>query len=715
MTRNMCLRLSFCNLFFLLTMILFSCSDIKGQKNDHKYTNDLIHETSPYLLQHAHNPVNWRPWSPTALEDAKKEDKLVLVSVGYSSCHWCHVMEEETFEDEEVAKLMNENFISIKVDREERPDVDHVYMTALQLINGNGGWPLNVITLPNGKPIYGGTYHTKEQWSKVLAEVSKLYKNDPKKANEYADMVAQGIQEVNIIQPVSDLGMLTPEVLKNSVEKWKENWDLKWGGNIGSQKFMIPVNLDFLLDYAVLTEDKDAMDFVKTTLDRIAWGGVYDHIAGGFYRYSTDAQWKVPHFEKMLYDNAQLLSLYSKAYKLFKEPMYKKVVEETIAFLDREMKNPEGGYYAAIDADSEGEEGKFYVWKEEELKSVLGSDYDLFAKYYNIKRSNIWENDSYVLFRNSGDEDFMKENDITAEDWDSVQARWQSKILTARNKRIRPNTDDKIITPWNALLINGFVDAYNVFNESAYLEKAEDVFRFIEKNSLNKDQLIHTYKKGSKKSDGFLEDYSFLANASLKLYSTTMSNSYLDFAKEMNQMAKDKFADENSGMYSFNSDDELIAQIIKTDDGVLPSPNAVMAENLFLLGHIDYDKEATLKARSMLSSMISVLEENAYNYSKWNSLLLKTAYPFYEIAVVGNDAKPLLAELQQQNLPNTLIVGSNKDSEILKVTVQEINIDFMFFPLMTLQIIILSIIRGFVSNYMNFKVVRIKNFNLISI
>ncbi|ASO03691.1 cellobiose 2-epimerase [Arenibacter algicola] len=664
MTRNMCLRLSFCNLFFLLTMILFSCSDIKGQKNDHKYTNDLIHETSPYLLQHAHNPVNWRPWSPTALEDAKKEDKLVLVSVGYSSCHWCHVMEEETFEDEEVAKLMNENFISIKVDREERPDVDHVYMTALQLINGNGGWPLNVITLPNGKPIYGGTYHTKEQWSKVLAEVSKLYKNDPKKANEYADMVAQGIQEVNIIQPVSDLGMLTPEVLKNSVEKWKENWDFKWGGNIGSQKFMIPVNLDFLLDYAVLTEDKDALDFVKTTLDRIAWGGVYDHIAGGFYRYSTDAQWKVPHFEKMLYDNAQLLSLYSKAYKLFKEPMYKKVVEETIAFLDREMKNPEGGYYAAIDADSEGEEGKFYVWKEEELKSVLGSDYDLFAKYYNIKRSNIWENDSYVLFRNSGDEDFMKENDITAEDWDSVQARWQSKILTARNKRIRPNTDDKIITPWNALLINGFVDAYNVFNESAYLEKAEDVFRFIEKNSLNKDQLIHTYKKGSKKSDGFLEDYSFLANASLKLYSTTMSNSYLDFAKEMNQMAKDKFADENSGMYSFNSDDELIAQIIKTDDGVLPSPNAVMAENLFLLGHIDYDKEATLKARSMLSSMISVLEENAYNYSKWNSLLLKTAYPFYEIAVVGNDAKPLLAELQQQNLPNTLIVGSNKDSEM---------------------------------------------------
>jgi uncharacterized protein YyaL (SSP411 family) len=645
-----------------MAMVLFSCSDIKGQKNGHKYTNDLINETSPYLMQHAHNPVNWRPWSTSALEDAKKEDKLVLVSVGYSSCHWCHVMEEETFEDVEVAKLMNENFINIKVDREERPDVDHVYMTALQLIKGSGGWPLNVIALPNGKPIYGGTYHTKEQWGKVLSQVSKLYKDDPKKANEYADMVAQGIQEVNIVQPVSDLGKLTPEVQKTSVEKWKDNWDLKWGGNKGLQKFMIPVNLDFLLDYAVLTEDEEAHDFVKTTLDRMAWGGVYDHIAGGFYRYSTDAQWKVPHFEKMLYDNAQLLSLYSKAYKVYNEPMYKQVVDGTIAFLDREMKNPDGGYYAAIDADSDGGEGKFYVWKEEELRSVLGSDYELFAKYYNVGRSNIWENDSYILFRTSGDEVFIKENDISKEEWADYRAQWQRKILMARDKRTRPNTDDKIITSWNALLINGFVDAYNVFKEAAYLEKAEEVFRFIEKNSLEKDRLMHTYKKGSKKNDGFLEDYSFLANASLKLYSTTMSNSYLDFAKKMNRLAQYKFLDEDSGMYSFNSNDELIAKIIKTDDGVLPSPNAVMAENLFLLGHIDYDKEAMLRSRSMLSSMISVLEENAYNYSKWNSLLLKTAYPFYEIAVVGNDAGQLLAELQFHNLPNTLIVGSNKDS-----------------------------------------------------
>ena len=664
MMRRLYLGFSYVNLFFMSAILLFSCADIKGQKSDHKYTNALIDETSPYLLQHAHNPVNWRPWSPEALEDAKKENKLVLVSVGYSSCHWCHVMEEETFEDEEVAKLMNENFINIKVDREERPDVDHVYMTALQLIKGNGGWPLNVITLPNGKPIYGGTYHTKEQWKKVLAEISKLYTENPEKANEYADMVAQGIQEVNLVQPVSDLDGLNRDALKESVGAWKANWDFEWGGNKGVQKFMIPVNLDFLLDYAVLTEDGEAKGFVKTTLDRIAWGGVYDHIAGGFYRYSTDSQWKIPHFEKMLYDNAQLLSLYSKAYKVFNEPMYKKVVEETIAFLDREMKNPEGGYYAAIDADSEGEEGKYYVWTEEELKAILGGDFELFATYFNIKPSNIWENDAYVLFRTSADEEFMKENNISLEEWEDYQEVWRAKILAARNKRIRPNTDDKIITSWNALLINGFVDAYNAFGESSYLDRAEEVFGFLKKNSYSKSGLLHTYKKGSKKKDGFLEDYAFLANASLNLYSTVLNPSYLDFAKNLHETATTKFKDEESGMYTFNSSKELISKIIKTDDGVLPSPNAMMAENLLLLGHIDYNKDATLKARTMLSAIVPALVESAYNYSKWNSLLLKTTYPYYEIAVVGSDAPNLVSELQQKHLPNTLIVGSSSKSEL---------------------------------------------------
>ncbi|WP_240938682.1 thioredoxin domain-containing protein [Arenibacter sp. 6A1] len=630
---------------------------------NHKFTNDLVHETSPYLLQHAHNPVNWKPWSSEALAKAKKEDKLVLVSVGYSSCHWCHVMEEETFADEEVAKLMNENFINIKVDREERPDVDHVYMTALQLIKGNGGWPLNVITLPNGKPIYGGTYHTKEQWMKVLAEVSKLYKEDPKKANEYADMVAQGIEDVNIIEPVSDLGGLKKEVLSESVQKWKANWDLKWGGNKGHQKFMVPVNLDFLMDYAAITKDEETKVFVKTTLDNIAMGGVYDHIAGGFYRYSTDARWKIPHFEKMLYDNAQLLSVYSKAYTIFKDPLYKKVVEQTIAFLDREMKNAEGAYYSAIDADSEGEEGKFYIWKEEELKAVLKTDFDIFSKYFNISRSNIWENDSYVLFRKIGDEEFAKENGLTLEKLDALKQNWQDKLLTHRNKRTPPLIDDKIITSWNALLINGFVEAYSAFGDPQYLQKAEKIYKFIKTNSLQKDQLVHSYKKGGKRSEGYIEGYALMANASLNLYRASMSTEYLEFAEKLMQDASTKFSDESSGMFSFNSSEELIAKIIKTDDGVMPSPNAVMAENLLLLGHIDYNKEATKKARTMLSTMLPMVKDNAYSYAKWNSLMLKTVYPYYEIAVVGPDAKNLMAQLYKEHLPNVLVVGADKSSE----------------------------------------------------
>ncbi|MDX1365705.1 MAG: thioredoxin domain-containing protein, partial [Arenibacter latericius] len=491
----------------------------------------------------------------------------------------------------------------------------------------------------------------------------KLYKEDPEKANEYANMVAKGIQEVNLISPSSDLGVLTQDVLKEGVTNWKPNWDQRWGGNKGNQKFMTPVNLDFLLDYSVLAEDPDAEAFVELTLDKMAMGGVYDQLAGGFYRYSTDSKWKIPHFEKMLYDNAQLLSLYSKGYKVFKDPLFKNTVQETIAFLDREMKSPEGGYYAAIDADSEGEEGKFYIWTEEELKAVLGDEFPLFAAYYDIKPSNIWEKNAYVLSRTLHDDEFLQEHPLSQKQLEQHREEWKEKLLEARNKRPRPRIDDKIIISWNALLINGLVDAYNTFGEASYLEKAEEVFRFLREKGLKGDHLIHSYKEGSKVDHGFLEDYAFLANASLKLYSTTMSEEYLKIAQKLTQIAQDKFNDEASGMYSYKDDEELISKIIKTDDGVLPSPNSVMAENLMLLGHIEYNKEATNKAKSMLSSMVPAIETNPYSYSKWNSLLLKSVYPFFEIAVVGDQASELVANLQRENLPNTLIVGSDKESE----------------------------------------------------
>ncbi|CAM4371138.1 thioredoxin domain-containing protein [Zobellia roscoffensis] len=649
----------------LAFLIIISCKEQKTKQEveTYKYTNALAQETSPYLLQHAHNPVNWRAWSQEALEDAKKENKLVLVSIGYSSCHWCHVMEDETFENEEVAKVMNENFINIKVDREERPDVDQVYMTALQLISGNGGWPLNVITLPNGKPLYGGTYHTKEQWVQVLTKISELYKNDPKKAEEYSDMVAAGIAEANLVEPAKGFESITQDAVKTSVLNWSQNWDLEEGGEKGVQKFMIPENLIFLLNYADLTKDDKVKKHVKTTLDKMAFGGIYDQIGGGFYRYSTDAFWKVPHFEKMLYDNAQVLSLYSKAYTVFKDDAYKNVVWETVDFLDREMKDENGGYHAALDADSEGEEGKFYVWKEDELKSVLGDGFELFASYYNINIEAVWEHGNYVLHRKINDAEFIKEHQLEQSKLNFIKSEWNKKLLEARSKRVRPRSDDKIITSWNALLINGLVDAYKAFGQDDFLEKAKSVFSFIKSNSYQNGKLVHTFKKGSQRKEGFIEDYAFMIDASLMLYGVTLNTDYLNFAKELNGIVESEFADETSGMYHYNEGNDLIAKIIKTNDGVLPSPNAVMAHNLFQLGHLEYNTDYIEKSKRMLSTMVPAIKESAPSYSKWNALLLNNTYPYFEIAIVGKDAGILVKALNKIQLSNALVVGSKIESD----------------------------------------------------
>lgn len=652
--------------FAIVLLMSVSCKEKSKKTADSNYahTNALINETSPYLLQHAHNPVDWRPWSQEALEEAKEKNKLVLVSIGYSSCHWCHVMEEETFENDSIAKLMNENFINIKVDREERPDVDQVYMTAVQLMKGNGGWPLNVITLPNGKPLYGGTYHTKNQWEKVLTEIVKLYRENPAKAAEYSDMVAQGIQEANLIMPNTDFELLNKDVLIQSVEKWKLTWDTEWGGDMREEKFMLPVNLDFLLDYALLTEDEEVLNHVEKTLDKIYLGGIYDHIGGGFFRYSTDPKWKVPHFEKMLYDNAQALSLYSKAFKVFKKEAYKEVVLGTIAFLEREMKASDGGYFAALDADSEGEEGKFYVWTKEELEQVLGNDFELFADYFNIDENKVWENNSYVLHRLIDDVEFLSENSISSSELKSFKDTWRQKLLSARAKRTRPRTDDKIITSWNALLIEGYVDAYAAFGNPEFLKNAEKLLRNIQSNSYQANQLGHSYKKGSKHIDAFLEDYTFLANAALRLYSLSLNPKHLMLGQSLTETVEKKFSDKPSGMYTYNQGNDLISKVIKTDDGVIPSPNSVMANNLFKLGHIYYEPTDITKSKEMLSSMVPFFKEDAYAYANWGKLLSYTVYPYYEVAIVGNNAEKLLLNLEEKNIPNTLLVGSTDPSDI---------------------------------------------------
>lgn len=658
------LRKYSCYRILALFFFLFnSCKENAQVISEHAFTNDLIHETSPYLLQHAHNPVNWQAWRPEVLKQAEKANKLVLLSIGYSSCHWCHVMEEETFEDEEVAKMMNANFINIKVDREERPDVDQVYQTAIQLLGRNGGWPLNVIVLPNGKPLFLGTYLPKKQWSETLLKINKMYTDDPQKANEYADGLSKGIQETNFLEPSTQFENLTREALVSGIDTWKQNWDSELGGNKTQEKFLMPNTQGFLLDYAVLAKDEKALAHVKNSLNKMAEGGIYDQVGGGFFRYSTDPQWKVPHFEKMLYDNAQMISLYSKAYKATKEPLYKELVFQSIAFLEREMKNPEGGYYATLDSESDGEEGGFYVWTREELQSVLGEYMLLFSSYYNIEESKLWENNTYILHKSGTGNDFIQKHKISTEDFDKTKSTWTDKLLKAREGRVRPNIDDKIITSWNALLIKGFVDAHAAFGKNAFLENAISIFDFIKSKSYSKGELMHSYKEGSKRSEGFLEDYAFLADASLHLYSATLNTDYLDFSEKLTETVLNEFSDTETGMFRFSREQELISKIIKTDDGAIPSANAVMAHNLLLLGHIRYDTKYLKKSKTMLTTLLPRVTEHTYSYAHWGNLLLNLTYPYFEIAVVGANAETLVKELQQKHIPNTLIVGSDHKSD----------------------------------------------------
>jgi len=648
---------------FGFLFLMYSCKEKSQEDTANTFTNDLIHETSPYLLQHAHNPVNWRAWNAQIFEEAQKENKLVLLSIGYSSCHWCHVMERETFEDEEVAKMMNENYINVKVDREERPDIDQVYQTAIQLIGQNGGWPLNAITLPNGKPLYLGTYLPKKQWGEVLQKVNDLYRENPEQANSYADGLSQGIQETNLLEISSEFEKLTMEALETSVSNWKPEWDTYLGGDKGTQKFMSFNALNFLLDYAVLANDEETKKHVKNTLDKMANGGIYDHIGGGFYRYSTDPKWKVPHFEKMLYDNAQAIGLYSKAYGIFEEPRYKDIVYETVTFLDREMKNSAGGYYATLDADSDGEEGKFYVWTIKELKSILEKDYEIFAKYFNVQEQNVWEGNKYILYKNDDKKDFLTKNEITKANFTKLESEWRHKLLDARQNRVRPTIDDKILTSWNALLIKGLTQAYETFAETLFLNNAASTFDFIQSMSYSNEKLLHSYKEGSKQGASFLEDYAFLADAGLELYSATATLRYLDFSRELTEVVERDFNDKASGMYTFSKNQELISKIIKTNDGDIPSANSVMAHNLFRLGHIDYNTEYLSKSKTMLTTLLSRINEYPNGYAHWNSLLSNVTHPYFEIAVVGKNAQELVKKLQERQIPNTLIIGSTSDSE----------------------------------------------------
>ncbi len=635
-----------------------------------KHTNSLVHETSPYLLQHAHNPVNWYAWNDTTLEKAKAEDKLILVSVGYSACHWCHVMEHESFEDEGVADIMNAHFICIKVDREERPDIDQVYMLAVQLMTGHGGWPLNCFALPDGRPVYGGTYFQKQQWKNILLNLADLYKNERSRMLEYAAQLTEGVRLAELVKVNEQQEEFKAELLQQCYDSWKLRFDPEEGGPNRAPKFPLPNNYQFLLRYALsntipVNERTELLQHVNLTLKKMAFGGIYDQVGGGFSRYSVDGYWKVPHFEKMLYDNAQLVTLYSEAFLATKNSMYKQVVSETLEFIERELTSEEGAFYSALDADSEGVEGKYYVWQVEELKAVLKNDFDLFADYFNINEMGLWEHDNYILLRNEPDDIIAEKHNISVNELQSAIKKMKVQLLEIREKRIRPGLDDKILTSWNGLMLKGYVDAYNAFDEQRYLDAAIKNAAFILTKQLRGDGgLNHNYKNGKSTINGYLEDYCFTIEAFITLYETTFIKEYLVTANQLMTYCIQHFKDEKSGMFYFTSDEDkvLISRKMELSDNVIPASNSSIAKSLFVLGHHFENEEYITMSRKMLNNVLGEITGYGAGYSNWAMLFLYFTQPFYEVAITGAKAIEKRKGFNRYYLPGILFTGSDTES-----------------------------------------------------
>ncbi|NNE01875.1 MAG: thioredoxin domain-containing protein [Eudoraea sp.] len=637
-----------------------------------KHTNSLIHETSPYLLQHAHNPVNWNAWNPEVLARAKKENSLILISIGYAACHWCHVMEHHCFEDEEVAEVMNAHFVNIKIDREERPDIDHIYMDALQMMTGSGGWPLNIVALPDGRPFWGATYVKKADWMNVLSQLATLHKTDPDKVIEYASNLTAGLRSINLVEIKNDQKIISKDQLQEAVATWSQYFDTFLGGHKRAPKFMMPGNLDFLLHYATAFNDNGTAEYVNTTLTRMAYGGIFDHIGGGFSRYAVDTKWHVPHFEKMLYDNAQLVSLYAKAYAATQNPLYKQVVEETIDFVTQELMTPDFAFYSSLDADSLDEkavlkEGAYYVWKEADLKKLLNEDYPLFKEYYNINSYGYWEEDVYVLIRDASDNEIAKKFDISPEELEQKMQHFKELLKEFRSKRTPPRLDDKILTSWNGLMLVGLLDAYRYVGNEDYLKLALKNAVFIVDNLFKEDgSIFHNHKNGQSTINGFLEDYATIIQAFIGLYEVTFQESWLLKAKELSDYCLNHFMDKQSGLLFFTPDTEevVVRRSLETTDNVIPASNSIMAINLFKLGQFFPETNYKSAALRMFTAMSPGIIDNPTSYANWMHLGLYVNFPFYEVAITGEEFLNISNDLRKVYLPNTIIAGSDTKSSL---------------------------------------------------
>jgi uncharacterized protein len=651
--------------------------------------NELSLETSPYLLQHAHNPVHWQPWGDNALQIAKDLDKPILVSIGYSACHWCHVMERESFENEDTAALMNEHFVNIKIDREERPDIDHIYMDAVQAIAGNGGWPLNVFLTPEGKPFYGGTYfppvkaHGRASWPDVLMSIHDAWINKRDEMEEQANTLLNHLKKSNNFGQMKssitlnmDEPIFTKEDCITITNALLSNADKIEGGFGKAPKFPQTFSINALLQAAYMLKDEHALAQAELSLKKMFYGGIYDQLAGGLCRYSTDEEWLAPHFEKMLYDNALFIISLSNAYLYTKKPLYKNAVVDVCNFLFKEMKNPNGGYYAAIDADSEGVEGKFYVWDKNEIDEILRKDAAFFNAHFDVTENGNWEEKNILRIKKPL-EDVAKEFGITLVDAEKLILKAKASLLQVRNKKIRPATDDKILLGWNALLITAFCKAYAIIQEDKYKIAAEDLFAFIEKTFTKENaELFHTYKNGEAKYPAFLDDYAYIIDACIHLQEITGNETYLHKAKAYTDYIMEHFVDVESNFFFFTqkSQTDVIMRKIELYDGATPAANSIMAKDLLYLSLVFDNKEWHNKAFNMIESLKSIVLKHPNSFSIWATLAMNVAIGINEVAIIGKDMIPLLQKVLLEYLPNKILLSSEVNSE-LPLLKGKVNID----------------------------------------
>ena len=645
---------------------------------NHHHTNNLIHETSPYLLQHAHNPVDWYAWGPEALQKAKQEDKVILVSIGYSACHWCHVMERESFENETTAKLMNDHFITIKIDREERPDIDHIYMDAVQAITGSGGWPLNVFLTPDAKPFYGGTYFppvkafNRPSWTDVLQSINQAWAD---RRNEIISQAENLTDYLNKSGDFTNANVINAETNEdNELENCKmifanimRSADTEWGGFGKAPKFPQTFTIQYLLQYYYYTNDQEVLKQALLSIDKMLQGGIYDHIAGGLARYSTDNEWLAPHFEKMLYDNALLITILCDAYQVTKDNQYKDAIQKTVSFILEELTNEDGGFYAALDADSEGVEGKYYVWQKSEVDELLGADSAIFCELFDITENGNWE-EKNILRLLQPFKEFAIQKKLDEISLNKTIESCIEKLKSKRATRIKPGLDDKIILSWNALMLKAIAKAAIVLQNEQYKQAALANFNFVLlhfSDNTTDNQLMHTWKNGQAKYPGFLDDYAFFTEACIQLYELTLDASYLQKAHSYCKYVIEHFSDEENNFfyYTGKNQDDVIIRKKEIYDGATPSANAVMAANLFKLS-IVFDETGW---RERVNKMLEIISPAAIKYpvsfGLWGCLLLQRIKGMNEIALFGkNGTIAALNILHESYIPGKLIIVSDNIS-----------------------------------------------------